>query len=101
MIVINGTLPVAMTVLDGQTSLKIKSVVMSALTVSDALNAQASLRPDQYTGVAELCTQTKLLDENSNEYPLEYDALLASSKQNLDYLSNLKAELDAKERAES
>lgn len=97
---VEGEFPVAIKVLDGQTELKLKKFEMSVLTVQQALDLQSGLRPDQYVGLAEICEQTKLVDDRGNCHDLSYDELMLSSAQNLSYLTAKKAELDAKEQAE-
>ena len=98
---VEGQFPVAIKVLDGQTELKLKKFEMSTLTVQQALELQSNLKPDQYIGLAEICEQTKLVDDRGNYHDLSYDGLMSSSSQNLSYLTAKKAELDAKEQAES
>ncbi|WP_336939172.1 hypothetical protein [Acinetobacter modestus] len=100
-IFVEGQLPVAIKVLDAQTELKLKNFEMSTLTVQQALELQSSLEPGQYVGVAEVCEQTKLVDDRGNYHDLSYDELMLSSSQNLSYLTAKKAELEAKEQAES
>jgi hypothetical protein len=101
MLTIDGELPVAMTVLDGQKPLKLKKMVMQQLTVGQSIKSQATLRADQFIVVGELAAMTQLIDEHGKLYPLSYDALESSSRQNFDYLAGLRGELDAKEQAES
>jgi hypothetical protein len=100
-IFVEGTLPVAVKVLAGQETLKLKKVRLEALTVEQALKVQSGLKSDQYVGLAELSAQVTLIDENGDEYALDYDLLMSTTKQNLDYLTGLKVQLDAKEQAES
>lgn len=98
---IDGTLPVALTVLDGQTTIKSKKVIMQQMTSIGYLQAQASIEPGQFIAIADLAAMTKLIDKDGKEYALTYDIVGHSSRANLDYLNDLKAQLDAKERAES
>ncbi|WAU72902.1 hypothetical protein [Acinetobacter sp. TR11] len=100
-IFVDGALPVAIKVIAGDKELKLKKFEMSTLTVRQALDLQSKLKPDQYTGIAEVCEQTKLVDESGNCHELSYEALMSSSSQNLNCLTTKKAELDAKEQAES
>lgn len=100
-IFVEGTLPIAIKLLNGQTELKLKKFEMSAITVQQALNLHQTLKPDQYTGIAEMCEQIKLIDEDGNRYELAYEALVSSSNQNLKYIQDKKNELDVKEQAES
>lgn len=98
---INGTLPVTLTVLDGQTTIKSKKVIMQQMTAIEYLQAQASLDAGQFIVISDLAAMTKLIDNDGKEHALTYDMLGNSSRANLDYLNDLKAQLDAKERAES
>lgn len=98
---IDGTLPVALTVLDGQTTIKSKKVIMQQMTSIEYLQAQASIKTGQFIAIADLAAMTKLVDKDGKEHALTYDIVGHSSRANLDYLNDLKAQLDAKERAES
>lgn len=98
---IDGTLPVALTVLDGQTAIKSKKVIMRQMTSIEYLQAQASIETGQFIAIADLAAMTKLIDKDGKEHALTYDIVGHSSRANLDYLNDLKAQLDAKERAES
>ena len=98
---IKGELPVAITILDGQTPVRLKQVIMQQLTVGQSMKTQSDLKADQWVGVGELAAMTHLVDESGKSYPLTYEALESSSRQNLGYLDNLRTQLDAKEQAES
>lgn len=95
------TLPVAMTALDGQKVIKSKEVVMSQLTVGEYFDSQKNMTDGQYVAIAELAIMTKLLDEEGKEYPITYEMLSSTSRQNFDALTALRGKLDAKEQAES
>lgn len=98
---ITGTLPIALTILKDDEAVKLKSVVMRPLTVGTALDAQAKLGEKDYVVIAEYAQMTKLVDETGTEHDISYALLRDTSKQNFDYLTTLKADLDAKEAAES
>lgn len=98
---ITGALPVPITVLVGQTAVKCRDVIVSQITVAQSLAAQSQLQANQYIVLAELSAMTTLVGDDGNEHPLTYDALAATSRQNLHVLQSLAAEVDAKEQAES
>lgn len=97
---IDGTLPVAVIVLEGQTEIKSKEVVMSQLTAIEYLQSQANLEAGQFINIADLAAMTKLVAPDGNEYPLSYEIIGNSSRANLEYLNSLKNSLDVKEAAE-
>ena len=99
-IFVEGTFPVAIKVLDGQTEHKIKNFKLRSLTVEESLDIQTNVVGKKYIGVVELCGATELIDVDGNVHALEYDAFINSPTQNLRYLENKKVELDAKESAE-
>ena len=99
-IFVEGTFPVAIKVLDGQTEHKIKNFKIRSLTVEESLEIQIAMTGSKFIGVAELCGATDLIDTDGKSHALEYDALMQSSSQNLRYLENKRAELDVKESAE-
>ena len=96
-----GTLPVAIAILIASEAIKIKSVVMRPLTVGQALDSQSGLGTTDYVVIAEYAQMTKLVDDTGAEHDISYAMMRDTSKQNFDYLTTLKAELDAKEIAES
>lgn len=98
---INGTLPIQMIALVGQTTIKSNQVVMYQQTTADYYNAQKNVKEGQWIGIADLASMTKLVDANGREYQITYDMLASTSRQNHDYLRKLQEDLDAKERAES
>lgn len=99
-IFVEGSFPVAIKVLDGQTEHKIKNFRLRSLTVEESLDIQIAAVGKKYIGVVELCGATDLIDADGNIHALEYDAFINSSSQNVRYLENKKLELDAKESAE-
>lgn len=100
-IFVEGTLPISIKGLNGQPNLKLKKFLMKPMTVQQALDLQSKLKPDQYIAIAEICEQVEMIDDGGQSCPLTYEALMSSSSQNLNYLTTKKAELDAKEQAES
>ena len=98
---IEGELPVALKLVDGQTELKLKKVVMRQMTAIEYVESQAKLEPGCYIGIADLAAMTQLVDEDGEEHQISYSMLGHSSRTNLDYLTSLKEKLDAKEKAES
>lgn len=98
---IEGTLPVALKKLVGQTTIESKQIVMKQLTAIEYYDAQAKLLLGQYIGIGDLVAMTKLVDKDGQEHEITYDMLGHSSKSNLDYLNRKKEELEAKEQAES
>lgn len=98
---IEGELPVALKLVDGQTELKLKKVVMRQMTAIEYVESQAKLEPGCYIGIADLAAMTQLVDEDGEEHQISYSMLGHSSRANLDYLASLKDKLDAKEKAES
>lgn len=98
---INGELPVAITILDGQTPVRLKQINMQQLTVGESMQVQSKLKEGQWVGLGELAAMVHLVDESGKSYPLTYEALESSSRQNLGYLDGLRTQLDAKEQAES
>ncbi|CAM4094667.1 hypothetical protein [Acinetobacter pragensis] len=99
MIQIEGTLPVALKALDGQTEIKSKKVVMRQLTAIEYMQAQADSEAGQFIGITDLAAMTKLVDADGKEHKITYDMLGNSSRSNLDYLNEKLAELKAKEAA--
>ncbi|MFX6810316.1 hypothetical protein IC793_01100 [Acinetobacter seifertii] len=98
---VDGTLPVPLKKLVGQTDIKSRKVVMRQMTAIEYLQAQASMSPDQYVAIADLSVMTKLIDDQGTEHEITYDMLAFSSRLNLKYLSDLRDQLDAKEEAGS
>lgn len=101
MIQIEGTLPVALKKLDGQTEIKSKKIIMRQMTAIEYLQSQANIKEGYFIDIADLAAMTKLVDEVGNVHEVTYDMLGHSSRANLDYLREKRAELDAKEVAES
>lgn len=99
MMQVEGTLPVALLALDGQTQIDSKKVVMRQLTAIEYMQAQADTKEGQWVNIADLAAMTKLVDEDGNEHPISYDMLGNSSRSNLDYLNGKLVELKAKEAA--
>ena len=98
---ITGELPVAITILEGQHPLRLKQVSMRQITVGQSLKVQSDLKTNQWVAVGEIAAMVHLVDESGTTYPLTYEALESSSRQNLDYLNGLRVEMDVKEQAES
>lgn len=98
---LQGTLPVALKTIVGQDTISSKKVVMRQLTTLEYLKSQAGSEPNQYIALVDLTTMTKLVDENGKEHDISYDMLAHTSRVNFDYLTELRASLDAKEKAES
>lgn len=98
---VEGTLPVALKKLVGQTDIKSRKVVMRQMTAIEYLQAQASTEAGQFISIADLAFMTKLIDDEGNEHDISYDMLGYSSRANLVYLTDLRETLDAKEAAES
>lgn len=90
---LEGVLPVALA--NGK-----KAVQMRQLTVLESLQVHGSLKPDQFVVLGELANMTSLVVDGEL-LPLSVEVLAASSRQNLDYLLDLRQQLDAKERADS
>lgn len=101
MIQVEGTLPVALKKLDGQTEIKSKQIVMRQMTAIEYLQSQTAIKEGQFIAIADLATMTKLVAEDGTEHEITYDMLGHSSRSNLDYLNAKRVELDAKEAAES
>ncbi|RLL17888.1 hypothetical protein [Acinetobacter chengduensis] len=99
MIQVEGELPVALKVLDGQTEIKSKKVVMRQMTAIEYMQSQADTEAGQYIGIADLAAMTKLVDADGKEHTISYDMLGNSSRSNLDYLNEKVIELKAKEAA--
>ena len=99
MMQVEGTLPVALLALDGQTQIDSKKVVMRQLTAIEYIQSQVDIEADQYISIADLATMTKLVDADGKEHAISYDMLGNSSRSNLDYLNGKLAELKAKEIA--
>ena len=99
MIQVEGTLPVALKALDGQTEIKSKKIIMRQMTAIEYMQSQADTEAGQYIGIADLAAMTKLVDEDGKEHKITYDMLGYSSKSNLDYLNEKSIELKAKEAA--
>lgn len=100
MIQVEGTLPVALKKLVGQTEIKSNKIVMRQMTAIEYIQAQASIKELQYVAISDLAIMTKLVDADGNEHEITYDMLGHSSRANLDYLRVKREELDAKEAAE-
>jgi len=98
---IKGTLPISIKKLVGQTEVKSKNVIMRQMTAIEYLQSQAAIQEGQFIAIGDLCIMTKLIDENGEEHEITYEMLGNASRANLDYLRNLKDQLDAKEAAES
>jgi len=99
MMQVEGTLPVALKALDGQTEIKSKKVVMRQLTAIEYMQSQADTEAGQYIGIADLAAMTKLVDADGKEHVITYDMLGNSSRSNLDYLNEKLTELKEKEAA--
>jgi hypothetical protein len=99
MMQVEGTLPVALKALDGQTEIKSKKVVMRQLTAIEYMQSQADTEAGQYIGIADLAAMTKLVDADGKEHAITYDMLGHSSRSNLDYLNEKLTELKEKEAA--
>ena len=97
---IEGELPVALKLVDGQTELKLKKVVMRQMTAIEYVESQAKLEPGCYISIADVAAMAKLISEDGEEHQISYSMLGHSSRSNLDYLTSLKDKLDAKEKAE-
>lgn len=98
---LKGTLPVALKVLVGQNVIVSKDIIMRQMTAIEYLQAQSNVAAGQFISIADLASMTKLVAEDGSEHGISYDMLGHSSRANLDYLSNLREELDAKERADN
>lgn len=98
---IEGSLPVPLKKLVGQTDIKSKKVVMRQPTAIQYLENQALIKPGQFISLADLASMTKLIDDDGVEHEITYEMLGHSSRANLDYLQKMREELDAKEAAES
>lgn len=98
---IEGTLPVALKKMVGQTVIVSREIVMRQPSSIEYLQAQALVKPGDFIAIADLAAMTKLIDDKGNEHDITYDMLGHSSRSNLDYLNIKRAELDAKEAAES
>lgn len=98
---LKGTLPVALKTLVGQKVIVSQNIVMRQMTAIEYLQAQSSIKAGQFIAVADLAAMTKLIADDGTEHEITYDMLGHSSRANLDYLSNLREELDAKERADN
>lgn len=98
---VEGTLPVALKKLVGQTTIESKKIVMSQMTAIEYLQAQANMNEGQFIGIADLAAMTKLVDDDGTEHEITYDMLGYSSKANYSYLNTLKSQLEKKEQAES
>ena len=96
---VEGTLPVALKALDGQTEIKSKKIVMRQMTAIEYMQSQSGVE-GQYIAISDLAVMTKLVDEDGKEYDITYDMLGHSSKSNLEYLNGKLKELEAKEAAE-
>jgi YD repeat-containing protein len=99
MMQVEGTLPVVLKALDGQTEIKSKKIVMRQLTAIEYMQSQADIEAGQYIGIADLAAMTKLVDADGKEHAITYDMLGNSSRSNLDYLNEKLADLKAKEAA--
>lgn len=98
---IEGTLPVALKKLVGQTEVKSQKIVMRQPNSIEYLESQTGLKPGQFLAIADLSAMTKLIDDQGTEHEITYDMLGFSSRSNLKYLNDLRDQLDAKEEAES
>ena len=98
---IEGTLPVAIHLVSEQHPLKLKKVVMTQISGIESIQVQGELLVGQYISIGELASMTRLVDAEGNEHKLSYDTLGHSSRINLDYLKDLRDQLDAKEQAEN
>ncbi|MFA2969778.1 hypothetical protein KWE21_04060 [Acinetobacter pittii] len=101
MIQVEGTLPVPLKKLVGQTEIKSQKIVMRQLTAIEYLSAKAAMLEGQFIGIADLAVMTKLIGQDGKEYEITYDMLGHSSSSNLYYLEEKRKELDAKEIAEN
>lgn len=98
---VTGKLPVPITVLVGQKTVKCRDVIVKQITVAQSLEAQSQLKANQYVLLSEIAAMTTLVDEQNAHHQLTYDALASTSRQNLHALQSLVVEVDAKELAES
>ena len=81
---ITSGLPVALKLVDGQTELKLKKVVIHQMTAIEYVESQAKLEPGCYIGIADIAAMTKLISEDGEEYEISYNMLGHSSRSNLD-----------------
>ncbi len=72
---IEGTLPVPLKKLVGQTDVKSRKIVMRQMTAIEYIQAQASMQPHQYIAIADLSAMTKLIDDQGTEHEITYDML--------------------------
>lgn len=101
MVQVEGTLPVAMKKMVGQDTITSKNVVIRQQTTGEYFKTQSQAQPDQYIAICDLAGMVKLVDEDGEEHEVTYDMILHTSRNNFNYLSELKNSLDAKEQAES
>lgn len=99
---VDGILPVGIKLVVGNENLVLQAVRLQAITGRASLAAQVAAQPGELPEVVKMCARLQLLAEDGETaYPVTYAQLVDSSDQNLDYLFELKAQLDAKERAAS
>ncbi|MBK0063970.1 MULTISPECIES: hypothetical protein [unclassified Acinetobacter] len=101
MIQVEGTLPVAIPVVIEHAATKLRKIVMRQMTAIEYLQAQTGIKEGQFIAIADLSAMTKLVDEVGTVHEMTYEMLGNSSRSNLEYLQGKRAELDAKEAAES
>lgn len=100
-ILVEGTLPVTLKKMVGQTTIESKKVVMRAMTTLQYLQSQATSKEGDFLAISDLAAMTKLIDEKGEEHVITYDMLAHTSKLNFDYLTSLKTKIEKKEKAAS
>lgn len=96
-----GLLPVAMTVLSGNKSVKCKSIELSDLTTGELFEARKQTQDGEFIAIAEYVAKSKLIDDKGNKYPVTYAMLRDVSSANFKKLEELDYELQSKLNAES
>lgn len=96
---IEDNLPVAITVLNGDTEIKCSKFIMSSMTAVEYVQAQANTKAGQYLSILDVVSMTKVIDDAGTEYELDYEQIGDGSHFNLIRLNEAKAELEAKVKA--
>lgn len=98
---LEGTLPIALKKMVGQTTIESKKVVIRAMTTLEYLQAQATVKEGDFLSISDLVAMVKLVDDQGEEHHVTYEMLAHTSKLNFDYLSGLKLKIEKKEKAAS
>ncbi|WP_277560716.1 hypothetical protein [Acinetobacter beijerinckii] len=96
-----GLLPVAMTVLVANKTVKCTSIELSDLTTGELFEARKQTKEGEFIAISEFVAKAKLVDGEGNKHDVTYAMLRDMSSANFKKLEELDYDLQAKLNAES